>query len=121
MNLTRRRLIWLGALLTGPAHLSQLFGQSGKPHETLYPPEPDGQEFDVLRLYLRRSEKEPAMRLRERGQEFSNCLQRLLDTAANLWERTGRVPMSKVLSVQVYKQTELIERLAKQLKSLAKN
>ena len=119
MNLTRRRLIWLGALLAGQAHLSRLFGQSRKP--TLHPPEPADQEFGTLLLYHRKSESQPAMRLRQRGQDFSNCLQRLLDTAANLWERVGGVPMSEVFSVQVYKQAESIERLAKQLKTLAKN
>jgi hypothetical protein len=31
------------------------------------------------------------------------------------------MPVTEVFSVQVYKQTKLIERLAKQLKALAKN
>jgi len=119
MNLKRRELFRLGVLLFSPTQLFPLFGQ-GKPRERLHPPEPANQEFDAL--YLRqKSPNQPAMQLRGRGQEFSNCLQRLFDTTARLYESVGRMPVAEVFSVQVYKQTELIERLAKQLKALAKN
>lgn len=121
MNLTRRKLFQLGVLLFGPAYLPPLFGQASKRRETLQPPEPANQEFDILLLRARKSRSQPTVPLRERGQEFSECLQRLLDVAAKLCERVGGVPTSEVFSVQVYKQTELIERFAKHLKTLAKN
>lgn len=121
MNLTRRKLFQLGVLLFGPAYLPPLFGQASKGRETPHPPEPANQEFDTLLLRDRKARSQPAMRLHERGQEFSECLQRLLDAGAKLCERVGGMPMSEVFSVQVYKQTELIERLAKHLKTLAKN
>jgi hypothetical protein len=120
MNLTRRKLFQLGVLVLGPG-LPSSFGQGTKRRETLHPPEPGNQEFDMLLLRDRKSRSQPTMQLRERRQEFSECLQRLLDAAAKLCERAGGVPMSEVFSVQVYKQTELIERFAKQLKTLAKN
>jgi len=117
MNLKRRELFRLAVLLLSPVQPFPLFGQA-KPRESLHPPEPD--EFDAL--YLRqKSRNQPAMQLHGRGQEFSNCLQRLFDTTARLYESVGRMPVAEVFSVQVYKQTELIERLAKQLKALAKN
>ena len=114
---TRRKICQLGLLLIGPACLSPVFGQNDKPRQTLHPPEPD--EFDVWFLRERKSPNSPPMELQKRGQEFSNCLQRLFDTAAKLREMVVQLPTSEVFSVQVYKQAELIERLAKHLKRLA--
>jgi hypothetical protein len=95
MNLTRRKLFLLGVLFLGPGHLASSFGQDSKRRGTLHPPEPANQEFDTLLLWDRKSRSQPTMQLRERGQEFSECLQRLLDAAAKLCERVGGVPMSE--------------------------
>src|SRR6266481_4704004 len=81
MNLTRRNICRLGALLIGPAYLPSLFGQENKRRDTLHPPEPAGQEFDMLLLPGQKSRNQAFTCLRESRQEFSRCLKQLIDTA----------------------------------------
>ena len=50
---------------------------------SVHPPEPAGQEFDMLRLPNSRSPNRPVPDLRGRSQEFSRCLDQLFITPGN--------------------------------------
>jgi hypothetical protein len=121
MNLTRRNICRLGALLIGPAYLPSLFGMGNQRRDTLHPPEPAGQEFDMLLLRGQKSRNQAFTCLRERRQEFSRCLKQLIDTAAKLDQMVAKLPVTEVFSIQVYKEAELLERLVKQIKRLSKD
>ena len=121
MNLTRRNMCQLGVLLVGPTYLLSVFGQANKARDTLHPPEPAEQEFDMLILHGLKSRQQPPTGLCQRRQEFSDCLKRIFDAAAKLEQIVAQLPISEVFSVQVYRETELLERLAKHLKRLSKD
>ena len=121
MNLTLRNICQLGVLLVGPTYLSSLFGQANKSRNTLHPPEPAEQEFDMLILHGQKSRPQPPTGLCQRRQEFSDCLKRIFDAAAKLEQLVAQLPISEVFSVHVYRETELLEHLAKQLKKLSKD
>jgi hypothetical protein len=89
-------------------------------HGSVHPPEPAGQEFDILRL-PNRSPNRPVPDLRGRSQEFSRCLEQLFICAAGLRQEISELPLTEVFSVQVYKEIRAIERLVKRLKSLARS
>jgi len=88
---------------------------------SVHPPEPAGQEFDILRLPNSRSPNRPVPDLRGRSEEFSRCLERLFNGAARLRQEISELPLTEVFSVQVYKEIRAIERLVKRLKSLARS
>ena len=88
---------------------------------SVHPPEPAGQEFDMLRLPNSRSPNRPVPDLRGRSQEFSRCLEPLFICAARLRQEITELPLTEVFSVQVYKEIQAIERLVKRLKSLARS
>jgi len=58
--------------------------------------------------------------LLENEREFRSGVERLYQLTCDLREEVQRTATSEVLSVRMYKKTEEIERLAKQLKSKAK-
>jgi hypothetical protein len=120
MNLTRRNMCQLGVLLVRPTYLLSAFGQANKARDTLHPPEPAEQEVDMI-LHGRKSRQQPPTGLCQRRQEFSDCLKRIVDAAAKLEQIVAQLPISEVFSVQAYRETELLERLAKHLKRLSKD
>ena len=120
MNLTRRNVCRAGALLIVPAYLSPLFGQGNKQRPTLRPSEPDEFDMQILLLHTQPSRAKPPTSLRDRRQEFSSCLKQVFDAATRLDKMIGQLPVPDVFSVQMYKEAELLERLAKQLKRLTK-
>jgi len=61
------------------------------------------------------------MNARQRDHEFRNCLDQLLTSAMKLRDQINGVPFSEILSVQVYRDTQAMERLVKQLKTLARS
>jgi hypothetical protein len=63
----------------------------------------------------------PAMHAHQRDVEFRGCLEQLLLSAAKLRDQISSSPLSEILSVQVYRETQAMERLVKRLKSLAKS
>jgi hypothetical protein len=56
----------------------------------------------------------------ENEREFRAGIERLYQLSSELRDEVGKTPTSDVLSVRMYKKTEEIEKLAKQLKSKAK-
>jgi hypothetical protein len=60
------------------------------------------------------------MGARRRDQELRDCLQKCLTSAITLRDQLNGVPLSEILPVQVYPETQAMERLVKQLKNLAK-
>jgi hypothetical protein len=52
---------------------------------------------------------------------LASCLEQLLSSATKLRNQINGVPLCDFLSVQVYRDTQAMERLVKQLKSLARS
>ena len=59
--------------------------------------------------------------LQQHEREFRDSLTSLSERVSQLKEEVEQLHSSDIFSVKIYKQTSEIERLAKQLKSLAKN
>jgi hypothetical protein len=57
---------------------------------------------------------------RDRGQQFRRCLEQLCDCANGLRNTASEVNFAETFPVEFYKRTQLLERLAKHLKALAK-
>lgn len=60
------------------------------------------------------------MRLLQNEKEFRMEVEQLYQAASDLKKEVEQTPTTEVFSVQVYKRTEEIEKLAKQLKAKAK-
>ena len=58
--------------------------------------------------------------LRRNEKEFREGVERLYQLSSELRDEVAQTPTTGVLSVRMYKKTEEIEKLAKQLKSKAK-
>ena len=58
--------------------------------------------------------------LQKNEKEFRLGVDRLYQLASELKQEVEKVPTSEIFSVQMYKRTEEIERLAKQLKAKAR-
>src|SRR5262249_61045820 len=52
--------------------------------------------------------------------EFRDCLERLFESTHDLREEMRQLQFTEVFSVRICKETEVMERLAKRLKQLAK-
>ncbi len=122
MSHPRRGFIQAGLALLGSAATARLVAGQDRRSDGVHPPEPSGRELDMLLLRDRHAPSHhPAMNARQRDLEFRNCLDQLLTSAMKLRAQINGVPLSEVLSVQVYRNTQAMERLVKQLKSLAKS
>lgn len=58
--------------------------------------------------------------LEQNEKVFREDVERLYQLASELKEEVGKTPTAEVFSVQMYRRTEAIEKLAKQLKAKAK-
>jgi hypothetical protein len=122
MSHPRRGFIQAGLALLGSAATARLVAGQDRRSDGVHPPEPSGRELDMLPFPDRHAPSHhPAMNARQRDLEFRNCLDQLLTSAMKLRAQINGVPLSEVLSVQVYRNTQVMERLVKQLKSLAKS
>lgn len=120
MNPARRDFIRLGTSVIGVA-ISGLAaaGQSGRSRTTLHPPDPAvGPE--VMRLSSG-SQFPDGPSLQQREKDFRDCLERLFRFASELREEVSRLQLSRVFCIQVFKQTEALEQLARRLTKLAKS
>ena len=115
-NFLRSAVVLVSALSCIPTPAAQDNRQGA-----VHPPEPAGQEFDMLRLRNATSPSRSVPDLRGRSQEFSRCLGQFFTCAARLRQEIGERPLTEVFSVQVYKEIQAIERLVKRLKALARS
>lgn len=120
MNPARRDFIRLGTSVIGVA-MSGLAaaGQSSRSRTTLHPPDPaEGPEV----IQLSSANQLPGgPSLEQREKDFRDCLERLFTFAGELREEVSRLQLSRVFSIQVFKETEALEQLARRLKKLAKS
>ena len=120
MNPARRDFIRLSTSVIGVA-ISGLAaaGQSARSRTTLHPPDPaEGPE--VMRLSPG-SQLPPGPSLEQREKDFRQCLEQLCTFAGELREEVSRLQLSRVFPIQVFKETEALEQLARRLKKLAKS
>ena len=99
-NFLRSAMVLVSALPCMPTPAAQDNRQG-----SVHPPEPAGQEFDMLQLPNSRSPNRPVPDLRGRSQEFSRCLDQLFTGAARLRQEISELPLTEVFSVQVYKRS----------------
>jgi len=117
MDRQRRMFVWMCLSVVSPSlsGLSLLEPQhrSGGVH----PPEP-AQPLGVIVGPENRASRAPLER--DRGKQFRRCLEQLCDCANGLRNTASEVNFAQTFPVEFYKRTQLLERLAKQLKALAK-
>ena len=63
----------------------------------------------------------PAMNAAQRDAQFRSGLEQLLTSASKLRDQISAAPVTEILSVQIYREMQAMERLVKQLKNLAKS
>jgi len=122
MNLPRRGFVQAGLALLGSTATARLVAGQNRRNDGVHPPEPSGHELDIIPLRDRNASSHgPAMNAGQRDAQFRSCLEQLLSSATKLRDQTRGTPISETFSVQVYRETQVMERLVKQLKSLARS
>ena len=114
----RRRFLWdAGAMLSGTLLEFSLAGQNPR-HGLPTPPEAADPQPKAT---AETENRVPGLtRLREHERVFRDCLGALVTRVNQLNQEVEASHSADVFSVNVYKQSSEIEKLAKQLKSLAK-
>jgi len=120
MRETRRRFVLALAAVAGcaTARESLLFGQRRRPFPE--PPEPSEKQNPAAAAPADAGHLSARRALRESEREFRAGVERLYQLTGELRDEVQQTATSDVLSVRMYKKTEEIEKLAKQLKSKAK-
>lgn len=122
MNLPRRRFFQAGLTLASSVVVAPALMAQDRSRGSVHPPEPSGHELDMpLVRDGHASNSRPAMNPRQRDAKFRSCLEQLLSSATKLRDQISGSPLSEILSLQVYRETQAMERLVKQLKNLAKS
>jgi hypothetical protein len=120
MRETRRRFVL--ALVAAPAWISLpgalLMAQKRRPFPE--PPEPAEKQNPADAESQASSHRSSRNVLQENEREFRAGVERLYQLSSELRDEVQKTATSDVLSVRMYKKTEEIEKLAKQLKSKAK-
>jgi len=120
VTLPRRGFVLAALTVAGSAVAPLLMGQD-RSRGSVHPPDPSGHELDILPSREGTPRPRPTINAGQRDTQFRSCLDQLLSSVIKLHDRIGGSSPSEVLSVQVYRETQAIERLIKQLKSLAKS
>jgi hypothetical protein len=121
MHLPRSDFFRAGFALVVSALTARLSaGQDRRPN-SIHPPEPSGHELDVPLARDRHPSNPSARDTRQRDMDFRNGLDQLLASVTKLRDQLNAAPLSEILSVQIYRETQLMERIVKNLKSLAKS
>ena len=119
-NALRRSFLRTSISLLGIAFGGKvLLAQDARSRSGLHPPEP-AQGPDLLLPQAHGTPGRPALELRAHEREFRSCLELLFKSVNRMREGLGQLRPSEVFSVQVYKETQTMERLVKRLKNLAK-
>ena len=89
---------------------------------TPFPTPPEAAETQNPAAGQAKSERQTARRvaLQKNEKEFRAGVDRLYQLASELKQEVEKLPTSDIFSVQMYKRTEEIEKLAKQLKAKAR-
>jgi hypothetical protein len=119
MRESRRRFVRVlaavvgGVTARGTLFLAQRRGGFPDPPEPAEKPNPAAAAPDASR-------RSPKGLAQEKEREFRAGVERLYQLTSELRDEVQKTPTSDVLSIRMYKKTEEIERLAKQIKSKAK-
>ena len=120
MRETRRRFVLAFAAVAGcfTAPEALLFAQrrGGFPD----PPQPAEKQNPAAATLDDSNRPSPRKLLLQNEREFRAGVERLYQLASELRDEVQKTVTTEVLSLRMYKKTEEIERLAKQLKSKAK-
>ena len=84
------------------------------------PPEPAGKQNPAAATPDNTGHQSAKRALQENEREFRAGVERLYQLTNELHDEVQKTPTSEILSIRMYKKTEEIERLAKQIKSKAK-
>jgi hypothetical protein len=87
-----------------------------------FPTPPEGAETQNPAAGQAKPEQQTARRiaLQKNEKEFRSGVDRLYQLASELKQEVEKLPTSEIFSVQMFKKTEEIEKLAKQLKAKAR-
>ena len=120
MRESRRRFVLALAAVAGclSARESVLFAQHRRGFPD--PPEPAEKQNPAAATPDDTGHQSAKRALQENEREFRAGVERLYQLTNELHDEVQKTPTSDVLSIRMFKKTEEIERLAKQLKSKAK-
>ena len=120
MRLLRRDFFRTGFALVISLTARLSAGQD-RGRKSIHPPEPSGHELDIPPGRDRRPSSPLAKDTRQRDMDFRDGLDQLLASATKLRGQLNAAPPAETLSVQVYRETQVMERIVKNLKRLAKS
>src|SRR5262249_32734056 len=116
MNSYRRNFLRMSVPVMGLAFSGlPMIGQTSKSRTALHPPDPA--DPPGIAKWARVSL--PSHKFANE-KEFRDCLERLFESTHDLREEMRQLQFTEVFSVRICKETEVMERLAKRLKQLAK-
>jgi hypothetical protein len=120
MRETRRRFVLALAAVAGcvGARESLLFAQHRRGFPD--PPEPAEKQNPASAAPDDVGHQSAKRALQENEREFRAGVERLYQLASELHDQVQKTPTNDVLSIRMYKKTEEIEKLAKQIKTKAK-
>ena len=120
MRETRRRFVLALAALAGgvSARESLLFAQRRRGFPA--PPEPPEKQNPATAAPDDVGHQSAKRALQENEREFRAGVERLYQLTSELHDEVQKTSTNDVLSIRMYKKTEEIEKLAKQIKSKAK-
>ena len=116
MNSYRRNFLCMSVPVMGLAFSGlPVIGQTSKSRTALHPPDP-AEPPGTAQLA---TGSLPSHKFANE-KEFRDCLERLFESTHDLREEMRQLQFTEVFSVRICKETEVMERLAKRLKQLAK-
>jgi len=120
MRETRRRFVLALSAVAGclAARETPAFAQRRRPFPD--PPEPAEKKNPADSAPDALGHQSARRALQEKEREFRSGIERLYQLTGELRDEVQKTVTSDVLSIRMYKKTEEIEKLAKQLKSKAK-
>lgn len=119
MNEPRRQfLCYAGAIFSGAMCGIRLQAQ---PQSRKMPSPPDPAQTEPRPTDHSNDRISQRAVLQQHGKQFRDSLASLAERVSQLKEEVEELHSAEIFSVKIYKQTSEIERLAKQLKSLARN
>ena len=118
MDRQRRKFVYFCLSAVGPSLSNLSLLRPQRPAGGVHPPEP----AEPL-VVITNPDNGVSSRGRlesDRGQQFRRCLGQICDCANKLRNAASNADLATVFPVKFYKETQLLERLVKHLKALAK-
>jgi len=118
MDRQRRKFVYFCLSAAGPSLSNLSLLRLQRPAGGVHPPEP----AEPLGVIVSPDNGVPSRaRLeRDRGQQFRHCLGQVCDCANGLRNAASDADLATVFPLKFYKESQLLERLVKHLKALAK-